>query len=79
MSIINKLFIFSKQTVILSRRGFCWQVRFAKEIAQTAPRPGKGCVTQPHLHHSAACRPALRVSHSAAQGHKCIGARAACS
>lgn len=77
-SIINKLFIFSKQTVVLSR-WCCWQVRFAKEIAQTAPSLGKDSIAQPHLHHSAACRPALHVSHLAAQGHKCIGARAACS
>lgn len=39
-SIINKLFIFSKQTVVLSR-WFCWQVRFAKEIHRQPPAQGR--------------------------------------
>lgn len=71
--------VFCKQIVDLLRMILLINKVCDDTATQTALSTGKDSTSQLYLHRFAAYRPALHVSHLAAQDHKCIGARAACS
>lgn len=73
------LLFFCRRSAVLLRMILLINKVCDDTATQIALSTRKGSASQLYLHHSAAYRPALHVSHLAAQDHKCIGARAACS